>query len=107
MLRGTGNKCGNGPSFHALLVELSLFHGILRESFERFVTVHFAGTLSSPEKINKYCINELISHFRSNADSHKRARAHARTHTHTHTHTQTYTQENCLHVIHPIVLVLK
>ena len=101
MLRGIGSKCGNGPSFHALPAVLSLCYEILRESFERSVTVHFAGTLSSLEKINKYCMKELISHFRSNVDS------HTHTHTRTHTHTHTHTNENCLHMIYPIVLVLE
>ena len=58
MLRGTGSKCGNGLSFYALPAVLSLFYGILRESFEWFVNVHFAGTLSSLEKIKQYYMKE-------------------------------------------------
>jgi len=57
---------------------LSLFYGILRESFEWFITVPFEHTISSLEKINKCFMKELISHFRSKVDSHTRARARAR-----------------------------
>ena len=58
MLRGIGSKCGNGLSFYALTAVISSFYGILRESFEWFVTVHFAGTLSSLEKIKEFYMKE-------------------------------------------------
>jgi len=49
----TGSKCGNGLSFYALPPVLSSFYGTRRESFEWFVSVHFAGSLSSLEKIKR------------------------------------------------------